>query len=216
MTPTSSSPVSLNATDTIVPALLRLVTGEGSLFAGLPSGSLTAFSTGPLGGVRDTSATGVSATLPRLVGPEAGDLYTEATLNPVGLVTDRFFLASDDADSLINWEPLLRGYRQLLESLWRTSIEELPADEDDEVSTPLDQEVLADPLAMPAGASSETEARAEVMAFAPSDETWHSLAASQLLLPGLFLMGALIAKGRDDQHGPQVGVGVQDGAKELL
>jgi hypothetical protein len=183
-----------------VPALLRLVKGDASGLAGLPGGSLIVLSTGPLGGVRDINASEASSTVNRLSLPN-DDQRTDAATTPALFVQDGFFAGGDGAGIFINWEPILRGYRRLLDGLWKASVEEVPTSEDDDATLPAGREEPDDPFSAVGDDSTEADAWEDAVAYAPSDATWGTLTANRLLMPGLFVLGALGGKGRDDRRG---------------
>jgi hypothetical protein len=201
--PISSGPASLNPAELVVPALLRLTSGDASGVAGLPGGSLLVLSTGPLGGVRDASPSGGLATVNRLSLP-GDDQRTDALTNPALFAQDSFVVGGDGVGSLINWEPILRGYHRLLEGLWKTSIEEVPAGEDD-VALPAGPEGSGTPVAAVGDDGTVVVGGEAAIVFVPSDVTRCSLPANRLLLPGLFVLGALGVRDRNERRGPRSG-----------
>jgi hypothetical protein len=223
MTPTAGSPVNPNPAEVVVPALLRLASGDASGIAGLPGGSLIVLSTGPLGGVYDAGSSGAASPVKRLSLP-GDDQHTDTTTSPTLFVQSGLF-GGDDGAIFIDWEPLLQGYRRLLNNLWKTSVEEVPADEGGDVMLPADQEGTDDPFAVAAGtdgasAAGEDSTEADVwetaVAYAPSDATWRSLSANHLLIPGLFVLGSLGMQSRDDRRGPRSAVrGPWSSAKDM-
>jgi hypothetical protein len=200
--PVVSGPAVLNPAEVVVPALLRLVSGDANGVAGLPGGSFLVLGTGPLGGVRDASPSGALPSVNRLSLP-GDDQHTDAATSPALFVQDGLLVGGDGVGAFINWEPILRGYRRLLEGLWRTGIEEVPAGEDEDVIFPTGQEEAGGPAA---AVGDEADGEETALAFAPSDATWCSLTANRLLVPGLFILGALGVQSRDGRRGPRPGI----------
>jgi hypothetical protein len=182
---------------TVVPALLRLATGDASGLTDLPGGSLLVLSSGPLGGVRDTTASAAPAAVSRLF-LSGGDEQTLDELANQVLYGESYLLGS--AGSFIDLEPLLQGFHRLLDGLWKTRVQEVPVGEGGDEMQPADQEAAADPFSvtvgtdamMAVGADSADAAVWETaVAYAPSQATWCTLAANRPLTSGFFALGLL-------------------------
>src|SRR5262249_39685507 len=101
----------------------------------------------------------------------------------------------DSAGSFIDWETLLQGFRRLLDDIWRTRVQEVPAGEGGNETQPADQEAAAAPFSVTVGTDAMMALGADpvgaAVAYAPSKATWCSLAATRPLLPGFFALGLL-------------------------
>jgi hypothetical protein len=202
----------------VVPALLRLPSGDGSGLASLPGGSLIVLSTGPLGGVRGGDTSGAPAGLNRLVLPGGDDADPSSPTIPALFVRPGARDGGgDEVRNFIDWGPLLQGYRRLLDGLWRVGVEEIPAEEGGDELAPIGREAPGESLSAAFGADasavawSPDQATAEdagesAVAFAPSDGTWRSLATNRLWAPGFFALGLLGLRWREDRWVARTGV----------
>jgi hypothetical protein len=203
----------------VVPAVLRLTSGDAGGLTSLPGGSLIVLSTGPLGGVRGADTPGTPAGFNRLVLPGGDDSDPTAPASPALFVKSGMIDGGgDELRDFIDWDLLLQGYRRLLDGLWRVGVEELPAEEGgDELESaspgapcePLSA-AFEDAAAVVAWSSDHattgcdhattTGGGESAVAFAPSDGTWRSLATNRLWAPGLFALGLLGVRGREDRR----------------
>lgn len=193
----------------VVPALLRVSTGDAGGLTSLPAGSLIVLSTGPLGGVRGAETAGAPAGLGRLVLPGGGDTDPNVLASPA-LFERPGARGGGGAQDFIDWGRLLQGYHRLLEGLWRVGVEEVPVGEEegDEVSTQEPSAFLPGALPTIAFAEdgpSDADAGEAAIAFAPSDGTWRSLTANRLAAPGWFALGLIGLWGREDPPGVRQG-----------